>query len=160
YAFIDYVAEVNFANIQEIPNVNNDAVSVGSVGLADFFLTFHELPGDLKLRLGHFKPMISLERYTSGNYLYYMERSAVFDAFFGPNQRQTGALLFGSWLDDRMTAATSFTRVNRQTLSNFAFDAADGLYAVGARATVLPIYEDEGRTLLHLGVNYFQQAIA
>src|SRR5262245_5026971 len=30
---IDFVCEVNFANIQDVPNVDNDSVQVGSVGL-------------------------------------------------------------------------------------------------------------------------------
>jgi hypothetical protein len=108
---------------------------------------------------GHFVAPYSLERYTSSNYFYYMERSPIFDAFFGPNQRQSGLMLFDSYFDDRVTLASSFTRVSKARLNSFAFDAEDGLYAAGIRMTALPIYADDGRFLLHIGGNYFRQSL-
>lgn len=159
YGWIDFVTEVNFANIQDVSNINDNTVQVGSVGLADFHLTFRELPIVGSLRAGHFVAPYSLERYSSANYFYYMERSPIFDAFFGPNQRQSGLMLFDSYFDDRVTLASSFTRVGKSRLNSFAFNAEDGLYAAGVRATALPIYADEGRFLLHLGGNYFRQSL-
>jgi phosphate-selective porin OprO/OprP len=159
YGWIDFVTEVNFANIQDVSNVNDNTVQVGSVGLADFHLTFRELPIVGNLRAGHFVAPYSLERFTSANIDYYMERSPIFDAFFGPNQRQSGLMLFDSYFDDRVTLASSFTRVGKSRLNSFAFNAEDGLYAGGIRMTALPIYADEGRFLLHLGGNYFRQSL-
>lgn len=157
---IDFVCEVNFATIQDVANVNNDNVQVGSVGLADFHLTFRDLFGLGNLRLGHFVAPFGLERYTSANYFPLMERSSIFDAFWGPNQRQSGVMAFGSYLDDHFTASAAFTRVGKANLNSFAFDAEDGRYAAGARLTALPIYRDEGRVLMHVGANYFHQALA
>src|SRR6266545_4031537 len=159
WEWIEFVAEVNFANIQDVANVNNQTVPVGSVGLTNCYLTFCDLPVVGNVRVGHFKAPTGLDRYTSANYQYYMERSSLFDAFLDPDQYQSGLLLFNSYLDDRVTAATSFTRVNHGTLNSFGFDTQDGLYAVGLRLTGLPIYQDDGRVLMHLGFDYFHHAL-
>ena len=92
---------------------------LGSVGLADFNLTFRDLPVVGNLRAGHFIGPYSLERYSSTNAYYYMERSSVFDAFWGPNEYQTGLMLFNSYLDDRVTYATTFARIGKTTQNNF-----------------------------------------
>jgi phosphate-selective porin OprO/OprP len=157
--FIDFVAEVNFATIQEITNPDASSVPVGSVGLSAFNLAFRDLPVG-NLRVGFFKAPYGLERYTSANVIYYMERSSIFDAFFNPNNLQSGLQFFDSYLDDRVTFTTTFTRVGSQTLNSFGFVAEDGLYAAGARITGLPIYEDDGRVLMHVGLNYFHQALS
>jgi phosphate-selective porin OprO/OprP len=159
WGFIDFAAEANFANIQDVSNVNNSTVPVGSVGVTDFYLTFRDLPVVGNLRVGHFKAPYSLERYTSSNVWYYMERSPVYDAFFNPNDYQSGLMLFNSYLDDQVTAASSFTRIGKATMSSFGFDTGDGLYAAGFRLTGLPIYQDDGRLLMHLGFDYFHQAL-
>jgi phosphate-selective porin OprO/OprP len=160
WGFIDFAAEVSFATIQDVANVDNSTVPVGSVGLTDFYLTFRDLPVVGNLRVGHFVAPYSLERYTSSNVWYYMERSSVYDAFFDPNNYQNGLMLFNSYLDDRATLASSFTRVGHSTLNSFGFDAQDGLYAAGVRLTGLPIYRDDGRMLMHLGFDYFHQALS
>src|SRR5262245_28231486 len=73
WEFIDFAAEVNFSNIQDVSNVDNDLVQVGSVGLRDFWLTFREVPVLGNVRAGHFKAPVGLERSTSSNAWYYME---------------------------------------------------------------------------------------
>jgi phosphate-selective porin OprO and OprP len=155
--YIDFVAEVNFATIQDITNPEATTVPVGSVGLSAFNLAFRDLPLG-NLRVGLFKAPYGLERYTSANVNYYMERSSIFDAFYNPNNIQSGLQFFDSYLDDRITLTSTFTRVGKTTLNSFGFNAEDGLYAGGVRVTGLPIYEDDGRVLMHLGVSYFQQA--
>src|SRR5262249_44372665 len=48
----------------------------------------------------------------------------------------------------------------KANLNNFAFDVEDGRYAAGARVTALPVYRDDGRVLIHVGANYYHQALA
>jgi phosphate-selective porin OprO and OprP len=160
WEFLDFVTEVNFANIQDVSNVDDRTVQVGSVGLTSFFVTFRDLPWVGNVRVGHFKAPYSLERYTSADYWYYLERSPIFDAFFGPNNYQNGLMVFDSYLDDRVTLAGSLTRVGRATVNSFGFDAENGLYATGVRLTGLPVYQCDGRLLVHLGANYFHQALS
>lgn len=159
WGWIGFVTEVNFANVQDASNVDNQLVQVGSVGLTDFYLTFRELPWIGNVRVGHFKAPVGLERYSSSNAWYYMERSSLYDAFFGPNNYQNGIMAFDSYADERLTWAAAFTRIGKSTLQSFGFDAADGAYAGALRLTGLPIYEDDGRTLMHLGVGFQHQAL-
>jgi phosphate-selective porin OprO/OprP len=159
WEFIDFACEVNFANIQDVSNVDNALVQVGSVGLTDFYVTFREFPWLGNVRVGHVQAPISLERYSSSNAWYYMERSSMFDAFYNPNDYQNGIVAFDSYFDDRVTLAGSAAWIGKADVQSFAFGAHDGKYGVGARATALPMYEDEGRTLLHVGAGYFHQAL-
>jgi phosphate-selective porin OprO/OprP len=157
---IEFAAEVNFATIQDAPNVNDQSTLIGSVGLTEFNLTFREVPFVGNIRAGFFTAPFGLERYTSANVWYYMERSPIFDAYFNPNNAQSGVMVFNSYLDDRLTLTGAYTRVGHATLNDFGFDAEDGRYAGGVRITGLPIYENDGRTLMHLGFDYFHQTLA
>lgn len=150
---VDFVTEVNFANIQDVTNEDTTA-QIGSVGLTDFFVTFKEVPLFENVRLGHFKQPIGLEHSSSGNDLYYMERSPGHDAILQPSQFVTGVVVFDSYQDDRVTAALSLARVGKQTVSPFAFGTGPGKYAATGRLTALPFYEDDGRRLVHVGIGY------
>src|SRR5262249_26391643 len=133
WEFIDFVCEVNFANIQDVSNVDNSTVQVGSVGLADFYVTFREIPWLGNVRVGHLQAPISLERYSSSNAWYYIERSSMYDAFYNPNDYQNGVVVFNSYLDDRVTLAASAAWIGKSTTQSFGFAANDGKYGVGAR---------------------------
>lgn len=148
---VDFVTEVNFANIQDVTNAST-TTPIGSVGLNDFFVTLKQVPIVENVRIGHFKQPIGLEHLTSGNDLYYMERSDGHDAFFQPFQFVAGVMVFDSYFDDRMTAALSVARVGKQTINPFAFGAGPGECAVTGRLTGLLVDQDEGRRLVHMGV--------
>lgn len=150
---IDFVTEVNFANIQDVTN-ESITTQVGSVGLTDFYVTFKEVPVFANVRLGHFKQPVGLEHLTSGNNLYYMERSPGHDAFLQPFQFVTGLMAFDSYWDDCVTAGLALTRVGKQTMTPFAFNVGTGEYAITGRLTMLPVCEDQGRRLLHAGIGY------
>jgi phosphate-selective porin OprO/OprP len=159
WEFIDFACEVNFANIQDVSNVDNSLVQVGSVGLTDFYVTFREFPCLGNVRVGHVQAPISLERYSSSNAWYYMERSSMFDAFYNPNDYQNGIVVFDSYLDDRVTLAGSAAWVGKSDVQSFAFGANEGKYGFGARLTALPYYADEGYSLLHVGAGWFHQSL-
>lgn len=159
WGFADFVCEVNFANIQDVGNVDNGVVQVGSVGITDFHVTFRDVPCFGNVRIGHLQAPISLERYTGSNVWYYMERSTMWDAFYNPNDYQSGVAVFDSWLDDRVTLGAAAGWVGRADVQSFAFGANEGTYGAGIRGTALPAYEDEGRILVHLGAGFFHQAL-
>ncbi len=150
---VDFVAEVNFANIQDVTNEDSTA-QVGSVGLTDFYATFKQVPLFQNVRVGHFAPPIGLEFTTSSNDWYYMERSPGNDAFLVPTNYVTGVESFNTWCDDRVTGTIAFERVGKQDISPFSFGAGPGKYAATTRVTCLPFYADDGRQLLHLGIGY------
>jgi phosphate-selective porin OprO/OprP len=159
WELIDFACEVNFANIQDISNVDNDLVQVGSVGLTDFYLTFREVPFLGNVRIGHVQAPLSLERYSSSNAWYYMERSSMFDAFYNPNDYQNGVVIFDSYLDDRVTLAGSAAWIGKSDVQSFGFGASEGKFGVGGRVTGLPMYADDGCRLLHVGAGWFHQAL-
>jgi phosphate-selective porin OprO/OprP len=159
WEFIDFACEVNFANIQDVSNVDDNLVQVGSVGLTDFYVNFREVPWLGNVRMGHIQAPIGLERYTGSNAWYYMERSSMWDAFYNPNDYQNGVVAFDSYLDDRVTLAGSAAWVGKSDVQTFGFGAHEGKYGAGARITALPVYKDEGRSLMHVGAGYFHQAI-
>jgi phosphate-selective porin OprO/OprP len=160
WGWIEFVTEVNFANIQDVSNVENQDVQVGSVGLSDFYLTFQQLPVVGNVRAGHFKAPVGLERLSSANFLSYMERSSLFDAFLGPNSRQNGIMAFDAYWDDRVTVAAAFTRTRKSNIQSFGFDAEDGKYAGSARLTALPWYADEGCQFVHVGIGGQHQTLS
>ena len=150
---IDFVTEVNFANIQDVTN-EDTSTQIGSVGLTDFYVDFKQVPFVQNLRIGHFHEPMGLENLTSSNCWYYMECSPAHDAFMQPFNYVTGIETFNAWCDDRVTGALAFERVGKQDISPFAFGSGPGKYAVTGRATCLPIYADDGRRLLHMGIGY------
>jgi phosphate-selective porin OprO/OprP len=81
-----------------------------------------------------------------------MERSYNQDTFYGGsfNGFTPGASLFDTIWDDRASWNIGFYKPANNV---FAFNTNDGDYAVTGRVTWLPIYEDEGRQLLHLGMS-------
>jgi phosphate-selective porin OprO/OprP len=83
-----------------------------------------------------------------------MERSSGHEAFLQPFMFVTGVMAFDSYWDDRATAALSLARVGKQTVNPFSFGAGTGEYAITGRLTGLPVYQEDGRRLLHLGIGY------
>jgi len=148
---VDFVTEVNFANIQDVTNEDTTA-QVGSVGLTDFYATFKQVPVVQNVRIGHMHQPMGLEHLTSSNDWYYMERSPGNDAFLLPFNFVTGVEVFNSFCDDRITGEVAFYRVGKQDVSPFAFGSGPGKYGATGRATCLPFYDNEGRELLHLGI--------
>ena len=93
---VDFVTEVNFANIQDVTNEDSTA-QIGSVGLTDFYVDFKQVPLVQNVRLGHFHEPIGLENLTSSNDGYYMECSPGHDAFLQPFNYVTGIETFNTW---------------------------------------------------------------
>ena len=150
---VDFVTEVNFANIQDVTNEDTTA-QVGSVGLTDFYATFKQVPVVQNVRIGHMHQPMGLEHLTSSNDWYYMERSPGNDAFLQPFNFVTAVEVFNSFCDDRITGVVAYERVGKQDISPFSFGSGPGKYGATGRATCLPIYANDGRELLHLGIGY------
>jgi phosphate-selective porin OprO/OprP len=97
--------------------------------------------------MGHFKEPFSLDELTSSKYITFMERAL--PNAFAPS-RNTGFMLHKVTADERMTTAIG---VFRDT-DNYGEDADDGGYNITGRVTALPIYENKGANLLHIGTAY------
>jgi phosphate-selective porin OprO/OprP len=131
YGNIEYKLQFDFAG--------GDADLKGAwIGLPDFPLGY--------LKMGHFKEPFGLEELTSSKYITFMERvlSSVDPA------RNAGLMLYDTIYDDRMTWAAGVFRIT----DDFGEAQDDGGYSITGRVTGLPVYENEGASLLHLGAAY------
>ncbi len=114
----------------------------------DVFVGLINIPILGGVRVGHFKEPFGLEELTSSRYITFLERSSPIVAFAA--DRNAGVMVRNAILDDRLTWAAG---VFRDTDRFFDGEFNRGLHVTG-RLTGLPLYEDGGRRLLHLGVAY------
>ena len=122
----------------------------GDADFKDVYMGMKNVAYVGNVRIGQFKEPFSLEELTSSNYITFMERSLV--NTFAPS-RNTGVMFYDTMNDKRMTWAAG---VFRQT-DSFGDGMGGRDYNATARLTALPLYEDEGKRLLHLGVAYTHQ---
>jgi len=121
----------------------------GSVGLTDVYVGLAKIPFLGTARVGHFRESYSLEALTSSKYLTFMERSLI--NVFDPN-RNTGIGFQNNAFDERMMWRIGGFRGDTNDVGK-GF-GPDALYNIAMRVTGLPWYEDEGRFLIHLGIDY------
>lgn len=134
-----------------IPALENDQFN--TVGLDEFWFGAKDLPLIGSIRLGHVKNALGLEgdMTASSRCMTFMERSAYSEAIEVNQNFVTGLWLGDSLLDQRMT--WSFVVFRPDLGSSSAVFFGDGQDGVQARFTGLPLYENDGRDLLHLGVS-------
>jgi len=122
----------------------------GDADIKDMWMSFKELPFHNELKVGHFKEPISLEDLASSKYITFMER-ALPNVF--TSGRNTGIQLKTTPFKKKMTGAIGFFR-NVDDFGEGEDGSGGGEYNVTARITGLPVYEDKGRKLVHLGLGY------
>jgi len=118
----------------------------GDADFKDVYLGLKGLPGNTTVQVGHFKEPFGLEVLTSSKYITFMERSLP-TAFIA--ERNTGIGASGHLLDERLTWAGG---VFRQA-DGFG-DATGDAYNVTGRITGLPLYQNGGERLVHVGLAY------
>ena len=106
------------------------------------------------VRVGHVKNAMGLEgdMTSSSRCMTFMERSSYSEAIELDQNFVTGLWFGGSYLDDRMTYQAVLFRPDTCN-GPAAISSATARAASRAALTGLPLYEDEGRHLLHLGVS-------
>ncbi len=118
----------------------------------DLWFSITNLPWIGTIRIGNHKPWIGFEHLTSSRFLNFMERSPQFDAYIedGNNGFSPGISMFNTWGPDEngMWALGVF----KTTRAIFGWNNGDGEWSGVGRVTWLPVYRDNGRHLLHLGM--------
>lgn len=118
----------------------------------DNWIAATNIPIVRNLIVGHYFEPFSLERYTPNRFITFNERSLA--DTFAP-KRNTGAMMYGNALDQRLTFALGAFRSNSD---NFGEDVSiNSGYAMTAHATLLAWYEelnDDNLSLLHLGGSF------
>ena len=127
-------------------------VQYGAVGLDEFWWAAKEVPLLGTVRVGHIHPPMGLEGDMTGSSrcMTFMERSAYSEAIELNQNFTTGLWAGDNYFDQHFTWAAMLFRADRAAASGDYF--GDGQDGAQIRLTALPIYKDEGRELLHLGM--------
>jgi phosphate-selective porin len=130
--------------------IKMESVQNGLLGMDDVWVGVKDIPFIGTVRLGHFHLPHGLEAdmYSSSKPMTFFEVYSGNNAFFGGERTGSGIMFTNSFLSDRMTY--NVTGYRPENASN-GDDIALGDYAAILRLTGLPIYENDGRCLLHLG---------
>ena len=143
YDWAEFKVDIDFANVRDIK---------------DDWIQFTKIPYIGHFTVGHMKEPFSLEEWTSGKSRTFMERALPTEAF-APG-RNFGIRRHTATSGQRMTwAAGAF--LNTGSFSD-AGDAKDQIseangWDLTARITGIPLYEENGKKLLHLGLSYSHQ---
>jgi phosphate-selective porin OprO/OprP len=144
--------EYDFVNSIRSRNAANTATTDFNVpAITDLWLQYSHTPIG-HIRVGNQKEPIGFEHMVSSRFLPFMERSYNQDAFYGGafNGFTPGGAVFSTFAEERASYALG---LYKPTDNVFGASVNDGDYAVTGRLTWLPVYEDEGRQLIHLGVS-------
>lgn len=120
----------------------------------DLWIQWSKIPYVGNVRVGNQKPWISFEHLTSSRFLDFLERSTAFDAFVenGNNGFQPGVSVFNNLYDDRLFLGAGVYKTNFRDI--YGYDVGDGEYQFTGRVAGTPLYEHQGRCLVHLGLGY------
>ena len=131
YEVIEWAAEYDF--VSHLVGAANP--SVPAPAPADLWVTLTHLPWVGNFRVGNQKDPIELEHLTSSRWLDFMERSLMFDAFYGRfTNGFVPGLQFFNWTENER--ATWAVGVFKNTTNPFGFGVGDGDYMIEGRGTV------------------------
>lgn len=153
FEVFDFWVEPDYFNTFNAEPPGDDRIVANAPAATDMWAQVTHLPVVGNFRFGSVKPVYSFEHLTSSRFLSFMERSLMFDAFVGgvDNGFQPGFVLF-NWAEGRR--ATWQLSLTHNTTNIFGFNVGDGEVNAAARVTGLPVYREDGRRLVHLGVSY------
>lgn len=134
----------------------------GDADFTDVYMGLINLGDFVKgIRVGQFKEPMSLEELTSSRFSTFIERAL--PTALVPS-RNNGMMVYGNAFEDRMSWAVGGFRdtdafgdsaaATTTAGPNSAARQEDGKYAVSMRLTGLPVYEDQGDFLIHLGASF------
>lgn len=140
---LEFKVEIDFANVRDIK---------------DQWIRFTKGTILPHFTFGHMKEPFSLDMLTSSTYLPFMEASLPTRAF--TPFRNIGVTANGTWHEEKMTWATGLFH-NTGSYSD-AGDSKDQTsdangFDLAGRLTGLPLYRDNGKELVHLGLSYLHR---
>ncbi len=127
--------------------------SFNTIGLDEFWVGDNKIPVIGTVRVGHVKSPIGLEgdMTSSSRCMTFMERSCYSESIELNQNFVTGIWFGNTAFDDRVFWSAAAFRPDNANSSDYF---GTGQWGWQARTTCLPIYEDEGRHLLHLGLSF------
>jgi phosphate-selective porin OprO/OprP len=151
----DYCIQFDFANASN-DNDGEQAPTFGNLTSSptplNVWVQVRDVPILGYVRVGNQTKTLGMENNTSATDLPFMERSDNNDAFYGPfdNGFSLGITAWNWTPNERVTWRYGIFRP-----ATNVFGVALNKYTLGARLTALPLYEDQGRELIHLGLGYW-----
>ena len=140
YDRVIFKAQYDFANTGD-----------GETALKDAYIGLTNLGPIDKVLVGHMKESFSIDELTSSKYITFMERSLA--GAFSPG-RNTGFAIHDTVLDKRILWQLGTFKDSND--SGYGFDD-DGMWNVTGRIAGVPLYEDDGAKVVHLGFAYSHQ---
>ena len=153
YEVYDFAAEFDFVN--QLNNFSIQAPTEAGLGnypaVTELWLQIRELPILGTVRAGNQKDPFGFEHMTSSRFLNFMERSFAQDLYEGPfnNGFVPGIRSINFTADQRFNWSFGLFK---QNANPFGYANTGRANSLVGRLVWLPIYEDEGKKLLHLGV--------
>ncbi len=128
-------------------------IQFDTIGLDEFWVGEKDIPVIGSVRVGHVKDPIGLEgdMTASSRCMTFMERSSYSEAIELNQNFLTGIWASNNYFDEHMTWEAMLAYPDEAAAAGAYF--GNNQDAAQARVTVLPIYKDEGRELLHLGLS-------
>ncbi len=122
----------------------------GDATLLTTFIGIRRIPFLGTIRVGRLLEFYSLEQLSSNNFHTFMERglSAAFNQYWN-----NGIGIHNSMFDGRGTWAVGAAK----STNPYGRSDADSQHTFSTRLTAAPIYQDDGRTWLHLGLSGIQR---
>lgn len=153
YELYDFAAEFDFAN--QLNNFSLVAPTEAGLGnypaITELWIQLRELPVLGTVRVGNQKDPFGFEHLTSSRYLNFLERSFAQDLYEGPfNNGFIPGLRAVNYTDDQRFN-WSFG-IFKQNANPFGYADTGRANSLVGRLVWLPVYEDEGKKLLHLGI--------
>ncbi len=117
----------------------------------DVWIALKKVPAVGTVKFGYFKEPFSLEELTSSRFITFMERGLPIALSPG---RSTGIQINDQAFDQRATWAVGFFREMDDDFGATKGFSDTSAYQVTGRFTGVPIYQEDGSQVLHLGVSY------
>jgi phosphate-selective porin OprO/OprP len=155
YGQFDFMIQYDFANASD-DNSGVEPPSFGDIRSSpapqNIWMQIRDLPVLGSVRIGNQVKPIGMANNTPAQFLSFMERPDNHDAFYGPfdNGYSLGVSVRDMAQNERATWQYGIYRpaVN-------VFGVALNKASYGGRATALPVYEDDGEKLIHIGFGTF-----
>ncbi len=132
-----------------------EQVKQGVPTLDEIYVGMTKIPLLGTIRVGHMRVPQGFEgdQESSSQAMTFLEKAFITDALFQGENFAPGIFVTNSILDQHMTLGAMVYKSEFLNGDNSGADFSDGRVGVSGRMTFLPLYENEGRCLLHLGVS-------
>ncbi|MCE9531265.1 MAG: OprO/OprP family phosphate-selective porin [Planctomycetes bacterium] len=165
YEQVEFFAQYEFAQaldlrrrtlgISPVPatSPNNDFDPGDNVGFNELYFGLVKIPVLGNVRFGRHRESLNFVTATQDNFQVWLERGHLFDAFNGDFNFSNGITVQRNYFDNRAYSLFGFFQINNNSNRGF-YSVGDGEFAYDGRLTCLPIYNEQEKLWVHLGVDY------